>query len=148
MEAIKTVMLRSIPLLRLLFAGVFIFAGGAKLLDVAAFAAQLQLFGIADPVLAAVSAHYLPFLEISCGVALLSRRFTLGAVTISIALLAAFEVVLACAWISGIKADCGCFGKFFGSTTIPGAFVRNLGLLAIGTVLLVRDWTLNWRATK
>ena len=140
MEAIKRVVVMTIPVLRLILAAVFVYAGVAKLLDVSTFAAQLHRFGLANPMFATVFAHYLPFLEIACGAALLVGRFTLGALTIYLSLLVVFDVVLAYAWWSGNLADCGCFGAVFGPTSIQTAFVRNLGLFAAVTVVFANDF--------
>src|SRR2546430_13039712 len=108
METIKLIVWKAIPGLRFLLAGLLLYAGTAKLLDVSAFAAQLQRLGVGNPSLAAAAAHYLPFLEIACGLALVFRRFPLGAITLYMVLLVVFEAGLAHAWASGIQADCGC----------------------------------------
>lgn len=146
METFKRIAVMTIPILRLLLGVLFVYAGVAKLLDVQPFAAQLQRFGLANPIGATVVAHYLPFLEIACGAALVVRQFTLGAMTLYLSLLVVFEVGLAYAWGSGIQADCGCFGALFGGTSIQAAFIRNLGLLMVGAIVLAREWTLTRRS--
>ena len=146
MEAFQRIAWASAPVLRFLLGGLFIYAGVAKLLDVSAFVAQLQRFGVGNPTLSTFAAHYLPFLEIACGVALVARRCTLGATTLCLSLLIVFEIGLLYAWVSGVRADCGCFGAFFGGASIQAAFVRNLGLLAIGAAVLAREWTLGRRS--
>jgi len=143
MEAIQRIVRRISPGLQLLLGALFIYAGGAKLLDVSAFTAQLQRLGVQNPLLAGAAAHYLPFLEIACGFALALRRFTTGAITLYMTLLVVFEAGLAHAWASGVQADCGCFGTLFGGASIPVAFFRNLGLLAIAALVLWRECALS-----
>jgi len=142
MEKLKELVWKSVPALRLLLALLFIYAGAAKLFDVTAFAAQLQRFGVGNPGFAAAVAHYLPFFEITCGLALILRRFAIGAITLYVGLLIIFEIGLAHAWTSGVQADCGCFGKLFGGANIQVAFLRNLGLLAVASVVLTRECAL------
>lgn len=139
---VKPIIVKAIPALRFLLAGLLLYAGTAKLVDVSVFAAQIQRLGVGNASLAAVAAHYLPFLEIGCGFALVFRRFTLEAMTLYMALLVAFETVLANALASKVQADCGCFGQLFGGASVQTAFNRNLGLLVIGSVVLWRECVL------
>ena len=142
METLKRIIWNSTPILRFLLGALFIYAGVAKLADVSTFAGQLRHFGVENPTLATLLAHYLPFLEIACGVAFFFRRFTAGAAMLYACLLILFEGALAYAWGSGFKGDCGCFGKLFGGSSIPFAFFRNLGLLACVSMVLAREWLL------
>lgn len=143
METVKQLTRISMPLLRVILGALFVYAGVAKLMDVAAFAAQIQRFGLEHAALARAGAYYLPFLEIACGLALIIHRFTLGASLLSIALLVVFECALAYAWHRGYEGGCGCFGKLFGGSSIQAAFIRNLGLLAAAGMLLVRELSLS-----
>ena len=127
-------------LFRLLLTGVFVSAGVGKLLDLPAFAAQLQKFGLSDPTLAATAGRFLPSLEIVCGAALLYRPLATGATALCLALLLLFEAALGRGWLLGLDADCGCFGHLLGGLGIRGAFVRNLGLLAVAAFLLAHQW--------
>lgn len=140
MEAVKRIAWRSVPVLRIFLGVLFIYAGVGKLLEVGTFALQLQRFGLENPLIASAAAHYLPFLEIASGFGLVFRRMISGAICISTGLLLVFEIALALAWISGVQADCGCFGRLFGGASIPAAFIRNLGLLAIAFLLLRMEW--------
>ena len=139
MEMLKQVIIKSLPVLRILLGLLFLYAGAAKLWDIPAFSAQLQRFGFQHRLLASAVAYYLPALEIACGLALVVRRCTIGALVLYIALLGIFEAALAYAWSTGVWEGCGCFGKFFGGGSIQGAFMRNLVLLAAATVVMFRE---------
>ena len=136
METSKLIVWKLSPALRVILAAVFVYAGVAKLTDLSAFASQVQHFGLGNRVLATTFAHYLPFLEIACGLALLARGTRDGATLLCITLLVMFEGGLGYAWHSGYAGGCGCFGKFFGGANIGTAFVRNLVLLAVAVPLL------------
>ncbi len=137
MESSKRIIAKLSPALRVILAALFVYAGVAKLTDVPAFAGQAQHFGLENPVLATAFAHYLPFLEIACGLALFIRRTRDGATLLCVTLLVMFEGGLGYAWYNGYTGGCGCFGKFFGGASIGTAFVRNLVLLTIAGALFV-----------
>lgn len=139
MESVKRLIPKLTPILRVFLGVLFVYAGVAKLTDVSAFAAQIQHFGFENAALARALALYLPFVEITCGLALIVRRFTLGALVLYITLLLAFEATLVHAWQIGYSGGCGCFGKFFGGSSIQAAFVRNLGLFAVAGLLLAHE---------
>ena len=124
------------------------YAGVAKLTDVSAFAGQIQHFGLGNRALATTFAHYLPFLEIACGLALLVRGTRDGATLLCIVLLVVFEGGLGYAWRTGYTGGCGCFGKFFGGASIGTAFVRNLILLAAAGALLFSKFPVLRREAK
>ena len=148
METLKQLTIKSLPILRVLLGLLFLYAGAAKLWDIPAFSAQLQRFGLQHTMLASAVAFYLPALEIACGLALVVRRCTIGALVIYIALLGIFEAGLAYAWSTGVREGCGCFGKFFGGASIQGAFVRNLVLMAVAAAVMLRELATLKRASQ
>jgi uncharacterized membrane protein YphA (DoxX/SURF4 family) len=148
METLKKLVVKSLPVFRILLGLLFLSAGVAKLWDVPAFSAQLQRFGLQHGMLSSMAAYYLPALEIACGIALVVRRCTVGALVIYIVLLTTFEAGLAYAWSIGVREGCGCFGKFFGSATIQGAFIRNLVLLAIAAAVIRHEVTNSRRTSR
>ena len=139
METVQKLTRKSVPALRTALGLLFMYAGAAKAMDVTAFAAQIHRFGVGSSTIATVLAHYLPFLEIMCGLALLIRCFATGATLLCVGLLVSFEVGLAYAWYHGYEGACGCFGKLFGGTSIQAAFLRNLILLTIAGMSIVRE---------
>lgn len=136
METSKRIFRKVKPALCVVLAALFLYAGVAKLMDLPAFAAQVKHFGLENATAATVFAHYLPFLEIACGLALFVRKMRGGAVLLCILLLLMFEGGLGYAWFTGYSGGCGCFGKFFGGASIQMAFVRNLILLVLAMLLM------------
>jgi len=115
-------------LLRVVLAGLFIYAGAGKAWDPAAFASGIANYRITPWIITAGIAIYLPWLEILAGVGLLFPRFRSGALLIVSALLTVFCGALLSAWMRGLDIHCGCFGA--GGTGIAPALIRNLVLLA------------------
>jgi putative oxidoreductase len=122
-------LLASIP--RVLLAAVFLLAGGLKLLDPAAFAVEIDRYQLIPWWTCALLALFLPWLELSVGAGLLSRRFAKGALAWATALLVIFSVALLSAMLRGLSIDCGCFGRLWQATGTLWPLIRNLVLLAI-----------------
>jgi len=117
---------------RLVLAGLFVWAGAVKLADPRVFAVTIDAFGIAPHWLVTPLSQWLPVAEIALGLTLaLDVRGSLGGLT---ALLLFFIVVLAYAINMGLDIDCGCYGpsepeaKAFGS--LWTSLRRDLAMLA------------------
>lgn len=117
--------------LRLLVAGVFLYAGVTKLADPAAFAHLIAAYGILPAPLVAPVAVALPLLEVVAAVGLLARHRLAAPVLFGLTLL--FMAVLGYAIALGLDVDCGCYGpgdpetKAF--TGLWTALWRDVGLL-------------------
>ena len=98
-------------ILRLALAGVFLYAGVAKMRDARAFAESLTSFKMLPEALITPVALALPPTEIFAAVLSVfrgkSRR--LGAFCL-LAMLAIFSAALASALVRGLQVNCGCFG--------------------------------------
>ena len=141
MEANRTLIWRPATAARIILGLLFLYAGVAKILDVGAFAAQVRHFGLENALVASWFAHYVPFLEVACALALLARRGTVGAPLLCFVILVGFEGRLAYGWAHGYTSGCGCFGKFFGGTSVGAAFIRNLALLVLAGAALAYEAT-------
>ena len=88
--------------------GIFIYAGGTKLLEPEIFAVLIGAYGIVPEGLLVPVAIGLPFLEVIAGIGLLfDIRGSLALIT---GLLVLFMVVLGYGIRMGLDVDCGCFG--------------------------------------
>lgn len=116
-------------LFRLILGGIFIYSGGAKLLDLAAFQNEIANFELISWKLSAAVALYLPWLEIVCGVALVTRKQLRGALVLLSSLMILFIVVVSSAWVRGLDVSCGCFGFSESETSYPRLILRNLAIL-------------------
>lgn len=117
-------------LLRLILGGIFLYSGGIKLVDPAAFQNEIANFQLIPRGLAGVVAVYLPWLEIACGAALVVKRQFFGGALLLGLLVLGFIFFLGSAWARGLDLSCGCFGASDSLTNYPLAIARNLAILA------------------
>jgi hypothetical protein len=88
--------------------GIYIYAGGTKLLEPEIFAVLIDAYGIVPEGLLMPVAIGLPFLEVIAGFGLLfDIRGSLALITV---LLVLFMMVLGYGIWMGLDVDCGCFG--------------------------------------
>jgi putative oxidoreductase len=90
--------------------GIFIYAGAIKALNPIQFAIDIDNYKILPWAFGVRLAFYLPWLEILCGAALITRRLYLGGLSVLTALVAVFMVGSISAKARGIDITCGCFG--------------------------------------
>lgn len=86
----------------------FIYAGGAKLLDPVVFAVLIEAYGIVPQVLLMPAAIVLPLLEVIAGIGLLLD--IRGSLAVIAGLLLLFMAILVYGIWMGLDVDCGCFG--------------------------------------
>jgi putative oxidoreductase len=142
--------------------GTFIFAGLTKIFDLdrlianvrhlrlGNFLVDLQHLQFASPLDFAIGidnykilpwtisvglAFYLPWLEISCGLALILRRLYLGGLSILTGLVAVFLVATIAAKARGLDITCGCFGHASQNWSFPTHLAVDLAIL--GALLML-----------
>jgi hypothetical protein len=138
-------------LIRLLVGGVFIYAGAVKAWETQDFARDIQHYSIIpwmDAVL--LLAVYLPWLELSAGLAVVFRRLYLGGLIAIAGMTLIFTGALTSAWARGLDISCGCFGKTKESirTNFPALLGRDLALLAGTFVLFAAEYRRSGTAKK
>lgn len=118
-------------IVRISLAGIFIYAGAAKLLDPKAFAAIISAYDLVPEALLPAVAIGLPLLEVVAGAALVLDRLW-GLYTIA-GLLAVFVFVLGYGIIFELDVDCGCFGaeELNRQASLKSAFYRDLFILGL-----------------
>lgn len=130
-----------IPLLvSLAFGALFLWSGIAKVKDPISFAEAVRNFRIVGDPVAPALAHFLPWLEIFAGFAVMWDRTRQGAAALLTLLLLGFTLAVASAWARGLDIVCGCFGGG-GTVDYPAKIAQNLALAAAGAWL----W---WKAGK
>jgi uncharacterized membrane protein YphA (DoxX/SURF4 family) len=97
-------------LARLILGGVFLYAGGSKVGDLAASGRAVSAYQILPADAARVVGAALPFVELALGVLLVLGLATRLAAAVGAALLVVFIAGIASAWARGLAIDCGCFG--------------------------------------
>ena len=121
---------------RISLGAVFIYAAIPKLADPVAFAGSVANYQILPYFWNYLAAAMLPFLELICGVLLVTGfRARTGALIVA-AMNLAFIAALISVIARGLDIDCGCF-KQGGSKTSPWlALARDLVFLAMTAVVL------------
>ena len=122
----------------LLVGAVFIFAGLTKMvdfqpfrfLDPMDFARDIDNYKILPWWMSVQLSLYLPWLEIICGLALVSRRLYSGALALLLALLLVFIGASFAAKARGIDITCGCFGHVSDQLSFTWHMVLDLAILA------------------
>ena len=117
--------------------GVFIYAGAIKVLDPVQFAADIDNYKILPWTIGVRLAFYLPWLEIFCGLALITRKLYMGGLSILMALISIFIVATIVAKVRGIDITCGCFGHASKNWSFTGHLLLDFALLAGVIVLLL-----------
>jgi putative oxidoreductase len=118
----------------LLLAGVFGYAAVLKLLDPQAFASDIDRFRLLPYSLTLGLSVFLPWLELTCAMAVAFRWKERGALGVLLALCLMFTLALATAWFRGLDISCGCFGSH-GSGSLVFGLLRALVLGALAYIL-------------
>lgn len=144
-------------LLRVGLGAVFVYAGAVKIWDfhglhwaTPEFYEDITNFHLLEAILpprfasdaAMLLAVYLPWVEVSAGMALLLRRATFGASALVALLTLVFIAALASAWARGLDISCGCFGHETVATNYPLHLLGNAVLLTAALVI----WLLETRS--
>jgi putative oxidoreductase len=116
---------------------IFIYAGVLKAMEPIRFASDIENYHLIPWALGVRLAFYLPWLEIFCGFALVTRRVYEGAVAILIALTLIFIGASIAAKFRGIDISCGCFGHVSDNLGFISHLALNMAILA-GLTLLMR----------
>lgn len=122
-------------IIALLFGGVFVYAGALKLRDPGLFLIDIRSFDMLPDPYAAWLALWLPWLEILCGLAVITGVFRkAGLLVLNLALIG-FFIAIGLAKSRGLDIQCGCFGESDSNSNYLELFVRDGVLLSLGLVL-------------
>ena len=152
-------------ILDFVLAGIFIFAGLAKIFDLdrliadlqhsqfAGALADLRNLSLANPAdfardidnfkilpwpISVALAFYVPWLEIICALGLVFRFLYRGALSILIASIVLFTLAIIAAKVRGLDITCGCFGHASQHWSFPSHLATNLAILAALLTLLFK----------
>ena len=133
---------------RVLVAAVFVFAGFSKLLlPHAEVIALIQQYEVIPSAVIPSIAAYLPWVEVLSGTALLIGFFTTQAALAVAVQLVSFSCLMIVVMLSGVVIeDCGCFGNLGWQETPLHVFIRDIIMLGMVGVVLVRrrdTWALD-----
>ncbi|MEP6604133.1 MAG: MauE/DoxX family redox-associated membrane protein [Spartobacteria bacterium] len=119
----------------LIVGGLFIYAGVLKVLAPVAFARDIDNYKILPWSIGVRLAFYLPWLEIFCGVAVITHRLYRGGLSILAALTAVFITASVIAKTRGLDIKCGCFGHISDNLNFAWHLVLDFAILATLFVL-------------
>jgi putative oxidoreductase len=119
----------------ILIGGLFVYAGIVKVIDPVEFARDIDNYKMLPWSIGVSLALYLPWLEIFCGLALITRVFYRGSVFIVTSLMSLFIVASIVAKARGLDVSCGCFGH--ASTYLNFSWHLALDFLLLGGLLLL-----------
>ena len=103
-------MTRVSQVIAILIGALFIYAGAVKIIDPVEFARDIDNYKMLPWRVAVWLALYLPWLEIFCGLALITRILYRGSVFIVTGLISLFIIASIVAKARGLDVSCGCFG--------------------------------------
>jgi uncharacterized membrane protein YphA (DoxX/SURF4 family) len=128
----------AVLVLRVILAGVFLYAGYVKLRDPwQLFAASIASYEIVPMKVGEIIAKTFPWFEVALGAGLLiGRRLLPPAAVLTALVLVFFNVMLWRAFLQGKEIDCGCFGP--GEALTWKTLVRDGSMLA--GALMVTWW--------
>ncbi len=115
----------------LIVGGLFIYAGISKAFDPARFAIDIDNYKILPWTIGVRLAFYLPWLEILCGLALITHRLYRGGVAILTALICVFIAGGIIAKAHGLDINCGCFGHVSENLSFAWHLALDFAILAI-----------------
>ena len=105
--------------LRCFLGGLFLYAGAVKAWDPTQFYIDIDHYRILPSLGVFLTAIYLPWVEVICGICLICKYFYSGAIVVLMALMGLFVAALGSAWIRGLDIRCGCFGGSSGMSNDP-----------------------------
>jgi uncharacterized membrane protein YphA (DoxX/SURF4 family) len=124
-------------LLRFLVGGTFVYASFDKILHPDAFAQGVYNYRLLPVVLLHPLALYLPWLELTAGLALILGLHRRGAALLSGLMLGGFMVAIGAALARGLDISCGCFNTAGGHAVGLSLLLRDAALLAGSLALLL-----------
>lgn len=125
--------------IEVIIGGIFIYAGVVKAIEPLVFAVDIDNYKILTWGISVRLAFYLPWLEILCGLALITRRLYSGALSILLALMLVFIAATIAAKMRGLDITCGCFGHISKNLSFNWHLVLDFAIL----IALIVSWFSN-----
>lgn len=128
-----------IAIVRICLGAVFLYAGMLKIVDTTAFAGSIAAYRLFPYFFNFLVAAILPWLEVICGVVLVTGWRTRPAAFLILLLNLFFTAALLSALVRGLEIDCGCFRP--GAADPPlMAIGRDLIFMAMAGLVIWQDW--------
>lgn len=115
----------------LLLGGVFVFASLDKIQNPHNFAKMIYNYQILPLAFINLMAISLPWIELLCGLALITWFFRRGSAAIVSVLLVVFMVAIAIAMAKGLNIECGCFSVSGKGRNVGAAILIEDGIMLL-----------------
>lgn len=126
----------SFLLARILLAGIFVYASIHKVVYPDEFYGAIMNYQILPQYCAYALAYMLPMVEMSAGLALLSKKFLSPSLLMISGMLLIFIAAIVSAWLRGLDISCGCFGEG-NSGEYFAVIVRDIFLLLLCMIIFL-----------
>ena len=126
---------------RVFLAFVFIYAAVLKIAEPSDFSLAIANYKLLPDNFINILAIILPWIEISAGLLLLFGVAVKENSLIISGMLIIFIIAIAISLARGLNIDCGCFGTANGNELGSIKLFQNIGLLAIGIILIIYNST-------
>ncbi len=100
----------SVFISRLLLGSIFIYTSLGKISHISGFAKDISSYDILPFYLVNITAITLPWLELFCGLLLISGLFTRASGTLVLTMNVVFTIAIISAVARGLEIGCGCYG--------------------------------------
>ena len=127
--------------IRIILAFTFIYAAILKIAEPGDFGQAIANYKLLPDSLINILAVILPWVEISAGLLLLFGVAVKENSLIISGMLIVFIIAIAISLARGLNIDCGCFGTVNGNEIGLIKLLQNIGLLAIGIILIFYNST-------
>jgi len=127
--------------LRAILAFVFIFAAILKIAEPGDFSRAIANYKLLPDISINILGIILPWIEISAGLLLLFGVAVKENSLIISGMLIVFIIAIVISLARGLNIDCGCFGTANGDQIGLIKLLQNIGLLAIGILLIIYNST-------
>jgi putative oxidoreductase len=124
--------------LRVVLAFVFIYAGAEKIASPIRFAESISNYQLLNAFFITLTSVLLPWLEVFCGILLLTGVAVRENAFLISAMLGVFMVAGIISIIRGLDIDCGCFGDASAKLGFMKIF-ENFLLLSAGIILMINS---------
>ncbi|MCP2520175.1 DoxX family membrane protein [Candidatus Aminicenantes bacterium AC-335-A11] len=122
--------------IRILVGLIFIFSGITKIINPLGFAQDIQNYQIVPEFISFWTALILPWLELICGIFLLTGILVRGSSFWISSMLFVFILLIISVLVRGQEIDCGCFG-FIGHKVDWTLLLQDLILFSLSLTILV-----------
>jgi uncharacterized membrane protein YphA (DoxX/SURF4 family) len=122
--------------LRLLLGLTLLFASIEKISDPSAFAKAIENYRLVSGTVALIMATVLPWIELLCGLAVVTGLYLRGSSLLLFIMLSGFTLAVITGLIRGLDISCGCFTLDPNVNRIGWQKVlENIGLIAVSAIL-------------